>query len=216
MPQDFNTEGLGVFRDRDTGAGPLSGLRPKRFLCPGDPNLYPTHPSQMLKLYHDYQTARYDHRAIDARHEACTISRLGNKHPSAGQPRADVVARIIAEAEASGRRIHCQQADILHRTYVSDTYIDACGNYYRGVKRVEFLERDENMGTLWSLGRHTADVGRSSDEGQRDQGTYAVPNTDFFLLAELLPDDMPKIERQRAAARSTHTLDAAGRIFRLN
>jgi hypothetical protein len=216
MPQDDTIEGLGPLRPVNTGAGPTSDLRTKSFACPQDPNLYPTHPSQMLKLYHNSETARFDHRAIDARHEACVVSRLGNKWPNSSEVSPRVVARIIAEAEAAGRRIPCQMGDVFNRVYISDTYIDACGNYYRGVKYVEYLSLDEHMGTLWSPGRHTADKGPTRQDGQVVQGTYAVPHTDFFLLAELLPGDMAGIERERAAARSTHTLDAAGRIFHLN
>lgn len=212
MPQDYNMDGLEQFRGRNTGAGPLSSLQLKSFACSGSQNLYPTHPSQMLKLYHDYQTARYDHRQIDAQHDGCALSRLGSDDPRAGQPRADVVARLIAESEATGRPIRCQLGHILHQVFVSDTYIDACGNYYRGVKWVEFLELDENMGTLWSRGRHTFNT---PDGLQADNFTFAVPHTDFFVLAELLPGDMAGIERLRAAARETHTLDATGRLFLL-
>jgi hypothetical protein len=216
MPQDDNAELFGPTRIRDTGGVPLSSLKEKFFACRSDASLYPTHPSQVLKQYHSYETARYNHLMLDGRDYECAISRLGNDHPRARQPNPATVARIIAEAEASGRRIPCQMGEVQHVVYLSDTYIDACGNYYRGVKYLSFLETDENMGTLWSPGRNTMDTGRDITAGQVDGSTFPVPFSDFFSFAELLPGDMATIERERAAARSTHTLDAAGRIFLRN
>jgi hypothetical protein len=214
MPQDLPLEGLGPYRNLYPVTTPVTVLRHKAFACPNDANLYPTHPSQVLKEYHAYDSARYNQREIDGRSEACLVSRV-RAHPNARQPSAASVARIIAEAEANGRGIPCLQADAVHRVVLSDTYIDACGNYYRGVKRLSFLGSQENMGTLFSAGRTSYNQGASVTDGQYDGPTYAVPYTDFVFLAELLPNDMGRITQARSAARATHKLDETGRLFLL-
>uniref|UniRef100_A0AAN0NLR3 Uncharacterized protein n=1 Tax=Yoonia rhodophyticola TaxID=3137370 RepID=A0AAN0NLR3_9RHOB len=106
-------------------------------------------------------------------------------------------------------------ADRVHRVMLSDTYIDACGNYYRGVKSMQFLESDENMGTLFSPGRTNYRVPDTAFDERYDGHTYPVPNVDFAFLAAILPEDMDKIATERRRARQTHQLDQAGRIFTL-
>jgi hypothetical protein len=214
MPQDVPAKGLGPYRNHFNIGVPVGALVIKRFACPRDPNLYPTHPSQGTKEYHLYDTAQYSNQQLDGRDDTCLVSQV-RAHPRARPLNPATVQRIIREAEANGRRIACLQADIAHRVVLSDTYIDACGNYYRGVKRTSFLQSNESMGTLFSPGRTNYDRGNSVSDGQYDGDTYPVRHTEFAFLAELLPGDMPKITQARAAARATHTLDTAGRIFHL-
>lgn len=124
-----------------------------------------------------------------------------------------MVERIIAEAEESGRRILCQQGDVAHRVILSDTYIDACENYYRDIKQLEFRQSIENEGTLFSPGRTNYRVQGAAANERYDGDTYPVPHTDFLFLAELLPGNMERIKRGRATARETHRLDEDGRRF---
>jgi hypothetical protein len=216
MPQDIPPGELGDFRNHYPVGVPATSLRIKRFACPQDPNLYPTHPSQVTKEYHVYDRAQYDRAQLDGRDEACILSQVRDARPGIRNNRSQAaIDRIIAQAEQSGRRIPCQIGDYVHRVTLSDTYIDACGNYYRGVKRMTFTQSNENMGTLFSPGRTSYNRGATMADGQYDGDTYAVNHREFAFLAELLAGDMGKIEQARAAARSTHTLDAARRLFRL-
>lgn len=214
MPQDFNTEGLGPFREYAVINVPLESLQRKLFQCPQDPMLYPTHPGQTLKEYHIGDRARYSPRELDGRDDECILSQIGDKRPGVRNNRSPTsINRIIRRAEDTGRRIPCQIGDEALRYVLSDTYIDACGNKYRGVKGVEFLKSEENMGTLFSAGRTQYRVPQSRFEEYYAGPTYPVNHSDFLFLAELLPDDEDKIKSARAAARSTHTLDEDGRIF---
>ncbi len=215
MPQDFTSESLGSFRNYYPISVPLNGLRGKPFQCSQDSNLYPTHPSQDKKMYHVYDRAQYSARELDARQEECALSRIRNDHTGRRTMSEGAIERLIARAEETGRRIPCLQGHYIHRVVLSDTYIDACGNYYRGVKRLSFREADENMGTLFSPGRTNYRVSGSQLNERYDGHTYAVPHTDFRALAELLDGDMEAITRGRERARRTHVLDAAGRIFSL-
>ncbi|WP_298290109.1 hypothetical protein [uncultured Litoreibacter sp.] len=214
MAQDYSTDALGPFREYAVPDVPLEALSRKQFQCPQDPNLYPTHPAQDNKTYHVGDRARYNARELDARDEECVLSQIGDRRPGAGGNRSQAaIDRVIRRAEETGRRIPCQQADVVLRYVLSDTYIDACGNYYRGVKALDFLGSYENMGTLFSPGRVQYRVPGSQFKEYYAGQTYAVKHTDFLFLADLLPGDMEKINRGRTAAQSTHTLDGAGRIF---
>jgi hypothetical protein len=216
MPQDIPPGPLGPARDvRGYADKPLSALTRKRFACPQDPKLYPTHPSMSAKEYHVFRQATYDRNQLDGRDDACMLSQVKDERKGMrNNLSAAARDRIIAQADAAGRKIFCQLGHDVHQVALSDTYIDACGNYYRGVKSFAYKVVDDNMGTLFSPGRTNYNRGATMGEGQYDGDTYAVPHTEFAFLAELLPGDMGKIEQGRAAARSTHTLDAAGRIFR--
>lgn len=202
---------LGPWRNIYEISLPESALRRKQFSCP-DPQLFPTHPQQTLKQYHRYDAANYSAADLDARDDECVVSRL---------TRASEVARtrIIEEEDRNGRRIPCIVATQSHYVTISDTYIDRCGNYYRGVYSINFLKIDESMGTLFSKGRTTYD----DDEENRRTGysgntysgnTYAVPVSEFDYLAELLPGDMEGINRGRAIAiGNTHDLAQDKLIF---
>jgi hypothetical protein len=216
MPQDIPSGPLGPARNVPGYADiPLSALTHKRFACPQDPKLYPTHPSQYAKEYHIFKQATYDRTQIDGRDDACMLSQVKDDRPGMVDRVSNAVRnRIIAQADASGRKIFCQLGHVIHQVVLSDTYIDACGNYYRGIKRFAYKKSDDNMGTLFSPGRTSYNKGATMADGQYDGDTYAVDHREFYFLAELLPGDMSKINEQRAVARSTHTLDASRRLFK--
>jgi hypothetical protein len=214
MAQDIPAKGLGAFRSHYPVSSPIMTLKRKRFQCPQDSSLYPTHPAQTLKEYHRYDRAVYDRLQLDGRDDQCLLSQVADRRPGVRPRPQATVDRVIREAERTGRKIHCQLGDEVHWVVMSDTYIDACGNYYRGVKQMLFLKSDESMGTLFSAGRTSYEVQGGFKGEQYDGATYAVRHTEFIFLAELLGNDMAGITRGRAAARQTHTLDAARRLFR--
>lgn len=215
MPQDIDTTALRDFRNYYPVGTPPEALTIKPFQCSQGDNLYPTHPSQTLKTYHIYDRAGYDSRQLDGRDDTCILSQIHDGRPNARPRSQALINRVIAQAEQTGRRIPCQLGDYVHRVMLSDTYIDVCGNYYRGVKSMQFLESQENMGTLFSPGRTNYRVTDSRFNERYDGHTYPVARTEFVFLAELLPGDMGRITSERRRARQTHQLDRAGRIFTL-
>ena len=98
----------------------------------GDTLLYPTQPQEVMKTYHFLETGTYSLTRLNGGDSVCLTSGLGlnakGNHP-------------------------CLRPDLLKRVAISDTYMDSCGNYYRGFWRVLYQQSNENMGTLLSQGR---------------------------------------------------------------
>jgi len=142
VPQDFNTSALRDFRNHYLITTPLEALTIKPFQCSQDDKLYPTHPSQSLKEYHVYDRAEFDRRQIDGRDDECLLSQVQDLRPGARPRSQSLIDRVISQADERGRPIPCQLGNSVHRVMLSDTYIDACGNYYRGIKSMQFLETE--------------------------------------------------------------------------
>jgi hypothetical protein len=164
-----------------------------------DQHLYPTHPQQLLKLYHRFNSNQYDNQKLKAGDEPCLI---GQKESQRNGP--------------SSRPLACFRADIGYDSIISDTFEDACGHYYRGFKAVSYLGRDENMGTLFSAGRTTLQKPGSKIDNELVPGhTYAVPVKDLLFVGPLFPGDEAEIKKLREAAKAGSEYDPATRTYRM-
>lgn len=176
-----------------------------------EPLLYPTHPQQLLKLYHQYDVSRYDQRKLEGTDETCMISRLTRMRDS-------LRLRTIARAKERGRRIPCQKGDEAYRLLFSDTYVDDRGNFYRAAARQVFLKSNESMGHSVALG-HTVYARPGGNYGNGvvdayDGDTYPVGTDEFVKIARLLPSDAPKISELQQKAQRTHRRE--GLVWRYN
>ena len=120
----------------------------------------------------------------------------------------DARRRAIERAQEEGRRIPCLEADIAYDLVFSGTYVDNEANYYRGVARQVFLGSEESLGHWVALG-HTFYPKPDSpfENDMYDGGTYAVPVSNFIMLAELLPTDAETIAELQVQAENTHERD---------
>ena len=158
-----------------------------------DQNLYPTHPQQTTKLYHQFLAARYSEQKLTANDTVCKI---GSKYKN-----------------TSGM-YPCLAADYGEYAVISDTYQDACGHYYRGVWDVFFLKRDDNMGMLFAKGRTLYQKPHSDYPNDMYVAqTYPVDVKDFLIVTSLFPGDREEIEKQRQDAQATHIYDPQKLIF---
>lgn len=187
---------LGGWRDWPgyaAGDGSNPFLLPRVEISCADTLLFPTHPQQETKIYHIYQIAQYDQAKLNGDDPACLMS-----------------ARY-----ANGKGVKaCLRADYAHYVVLSDLYRDRCGGLYRGFWELAFLNRDESMGTLFSLGRVLFQKENSSVLDMYVASTYPVPRKEFLFLSPLLPGDREKIESLKGAAlKDTHTLDQQGLLY---
>lgn len=140
-------------------------LRTKPFSC-GDKLLKPLSADQSTKKYHKYIAGTYDHAKLRGDSEACVTS------------------------SSTG---YCLRGDMLQYTIMSDIYIDACGNSYRAFWEVLFLTKNENMGTLCSLGRTFYEKANSQFPGEIEIGpTYPVDVKQFLFFTDLFTSDSKK------------------------
>lgn len=151
--------------------------------CP-DPTLYPTHPQQGTKFYHRAQVARYRTFAgafMSADDEACAI----------GQDRG-----------FGGHEPRCLAPDFFYYRLASDTFMDGCGNFYRGFWETKYFRRDDNLGTLLSRGRTVREREGTPFPG-RDfvpDGTYSLDPDAFVQLSPLFDGDLERIAAQQEEA----------------
>ena len=159
-----------------------------------DKKLYPTHPQQFTKEYIYGVVASYDKARLPGGSSSC-------------------------ETATRNARAYCIIAMKAVVVVVSDTYEDGCGNLYRGywVKNyrvaVDKRKSEDNMGTLFSLGRTQYPKPNGQFAGEFvDGNTYPVNVKDFLFLATLRPGDQKRIrEAQGYAARAG--FKKAGRIW---
>lgn len=163
-----------------------SDILPKPLTC-STKHLYPTHPFQSTKEYLHAVFSMYDHGILPASSYACLTRSPNGKFCLRGASAMMVV--------------------------MSDTYLDDCGNYYRGYWLTTYLKSDESMGTLFSKGRVLYEKPDAEFPGEYEvAGTYTVNAIDFFLLGELLPDDMEKIRTEEEQA-SRAGFRKSGKLF---
>lgn len=153
---------------------PMNQLVKKSFTC-DQPQVFPTHADQTLKLYHVFDSAEFDLARLKFDDPACLLpSRYKN---AAGQ-------------------YYCQRSDIYYTAIISDTYRDRCGNVYRGYWRTSFLKENENMGTLFAKGRTMYPKPNATFPGDVQLGgTYPVEASEFLFFSELLAGDADGIQK---------------------
>jgi hypothetical protein len=158
-----------------------------------DKHLYPTHPHQLTKIYHVYRVGDFNQSEVPANSQICKIS----SRPT----------------EASAKKF-CLRADSYHHAVISDTFADACGNFYRGIWRVGFLKSDETMGTLFSKGRTLYQNPKSEFENDLVVGpTYALERKDFLFLTPLFDGDLLRIKKIREDSLRYHVLNPQTHLF---
>lgn len=164
--------------DHGTSAVDPAKLPAKKVDCE-DQNLYPTHPDMTTKAYHLAYFGRYDYRLLEKDQPGCMIgglTKLKGVFP-------------------------CLSSDVLRHVIISDTYQDRCGNHYRGFVRVVYLQKEENMGTLFSRGRTMYPNPKSQFANDFIVGgTYAVPASEMTSISELFEGDLEMIRRGRERA----------------
>ena len=104
-----------------------------------DKPLMPTGPSQMTKLYHEYKWGEY------------SLKNLFGDDPD----------RLCRIHNNNSKQKYCARADLIFTVVISDLYKDDCGKTFRGFWRQTFLQQDETMGALQSLGRSLVKVPNS-------------------------------------------------------
>lgn len=155
------------------GPGP-SRIRQRPMNC-ASKVLYPTHPSQATKDYLHAMYASYDHGRLPPESYACLTR--------------------------TTTRRHCLRGAIAEAVIMGDTYVDDCGNFYRGYWLTTYLKSDENMGTLFSKGRSAYEKPDAQFPGEFiEDNTYSLTVDQFLILGELLPGDAEsiRIEEERA------------------
>lgn len=139
-----------------------------------DKNLYPTHADQGSKQYHIFDYASYNRLQLNPNDEACLLS---------------------SKYKNGAGKFYCMKADLLYTAVISDTYKDSCGHYYRGYWRVTYLQKNDNMGTLFSKGRSMYQNPNSEFPGDMlMDGTYKVDVNQFLFLSPLFKSDMKYIK----------------------
>lgn len=176
---------------------------PISFRCANSNLLYPTHPLQQGKEYHQRQQSRYAPENLDGRDIACGQSRVRQS-----QMPLRAIANNIERHNArygADTPLVCNAGARVQRAVLSYTYIDECGNYYRGVWTARFVGPEPDS-ALWARGIEMP--------GGRLRPTIALPYTDFDLLMPLFPGDLDAIGGYRTAAlRRDFTLAADQLIF---
>lgn len=154
--------------------------------CPADPDsLYPTHPQQDSKIYHRFDWGGYDNTKLKGDDEACAMS---------------------SKYKGSDGQFACLRPDVAYFVIMSDIYRDRCGNMYRAYWKFLFLKKNENMGTLFSLGRTMYPRPNSKVPGDYVLGgTYKVSRAQMVFLSpplagEGLYGDLGKATELRARA----------------
>lgn len=162
--------------------------------CAADPTgLYPTHPQQDVKHYHRFDWGTYDHGKLKGDDEGCSMS---SKFKN-------------ARGEYS-----CLRPDVIYSVIMSDVYRDRCGNLYRAYWELLYLKTNENMGTLFSLGRTLYPNPASSFPGDYVMGdTYKVSRTQMMFLSPVLNGDREKVARAQQNAQRTHRFDESRLLF---
>jgi len=137
-------------------------------LC-GD-KFYPAHPLANTKTYHYAKFRRYDLAKLPASSYSCRTT-------------------------SNGRRKFCLAAGDLLFTVISDTFVDTCGNSFRGFWAVAYNSDDENMGTLLAKGRTIEPIPNSPfRHDYRPSNTYEVSRSDFIYFAPLFAKDKARIK----------------------
>jgi len=138
--------------------------------------LFPAHPYSATKSYHYAVWKRFDHKILPGNSYSC-LTKTYQKNPK------------------------CLRSGELHLVVLSDTYVDKCGNYFRGFFSVAYNSDDENMGTLLSKGRTVRQIPGSPFRGDYEAAdTYAVSSKDFFFLAPLFKKDEQRIKTYQKKA----------------
>ena len=193
-----NPEAFKIWRPMDgytTSDVNLQALPQVQINCPADQtNLYPTHPQQESKHYHLFDWGEYNHGKLNGESEACA---QGSRFKSANGQYA------------------CLRPDVVFNVVMSDIYRDKCGNYYRAFKQLVFLKKNENMGTLFAVGRTIYPDNKSNFPGDTYVGpTYPVRLQEFVFLSNLFPGDLEKARALKANALTrTHIFDEATLLF---
>lgn len=160
--------------DQVSSSVDIKSLTPLTSSCVGD-TIMPAHPQGGTKLYHLFEVAIYDPTKLEASDPGCLIG-------SKGKNKQGVHA--------------CLSPDKLYHAVLSDTYVDTCGNYYRGFWEVTFLKSQENMSTLVSKGRNLRQKKGSSIKGDLEMGPASpVPLTELLFLTPLFKGDLEKIQK---------------------
>lgn len=160
-----------------------------------DKTLVPTHPQSSLKTYHRYARGDYDAAKLLGDSELCRVK--GNGRNTWGQ-------------------VPCLAPDAFQYVMLSDTYVDHCGNYYRGFWEELFVLSQETMGTLLSKGRTVYEVPNAEFHGEvYDAGTYELDADTFVFFSKLFPGDADRIETAKNQVQSagTHRLDPDTGLF---
>lgn len=163
--------------------------------CPQDPDgLYPTHPQQEIKLYHRFDWGAYDHGKLKGDSEACTLS---------------------SKYKNSKGEYYCLRPDVAYFVVMSDVYRDRCGHLYRAYWQLLYLKENENMGTLFSLGRTLYPDPHSELPNDFVMGgTYRVSRAQVMFLSPVLTGDREKTAAaSERALRSTHRFDGQSLLF---
>lgn len=172
----------------------LNKLPKVQLNCPADPDgLYPTHPQQEVKHYHRFDWGTYDHFKLKGDDEGCS---LGSRYKN-------------ANGEYS-----CLRPDTVYSVVMSDVYRDRCGHLYRAYWQLLYLKTNENMGTLFSLGRTLYPNPNSSFPNDFVMGdTYRVSRAQVLFLSAPLTGDREKIIRSQQSAQRTHRFDPERLLF---
>ncbi len=144
--------------------------------------LLPTHPQQGTKKYHLAITGEYNSHQLKG-----------------GEQSAYNDICMIWTNHAKPEQRYCLRSKTIKVVVLSDLYQDTCGNTYRGYFKKKFLNTDETMGTLVSLGKtfyenpYSEFVGTSLVETYVG-GTYPMKASEFLYFSKASPEDLLQIQ----------------------
>ncbi len=116
---------------------------------------------------------------------------------------------------------HCLRPSDVTFALMSDTYMDACGNMFRGwfVKFYPTLRDNlqNGMGILFAPGRGAYNIYErdGSLSGSRNMGTHAVQENAFEFFTALSPAEVAAVERKRlqATQRGGYTFNPTTHLY---
>lgn len=174
-----------------TSEGPDAFSVPRVQVNCAQKDLFPTHPHQTTKKYHQFFTGQFKTNKVPTNSPVCRI-------------------------KSGGPTPYCLQSDRMLLAVLSDVYTDRCGNLYRGFWSKVFLKQDEEMNTLVALGKSVYKNPKSEFANDMKEGpTEGVASTEFLFLTALWAQDQKEIDKSRELAiKYTHNFDPETLLFK--
>lgn len=185
--------------------------------------LYPTHPSQYLKVYHFSRTKAGNYEG----HAALSL-RVGRGPDGRSEYCLDDLSKSRRhQADILSSRnpkyiLPCPKVNDIYMILMSSTYFDDCGDIFRGYWLEEYFAADDIVsagGVGTAKGRTVFPMPGQEYVGGAvetyDGSTYALRKKDFSFFGPLLPNDHQWIEKEvmKSTGGPSPTHHRSGNLF---